>query len=76
MSKAVVMRYTHNCGKCKPLGTVGAFDVYFCPLFGNFPTVVARFGDDAYEYTSGCNSDESILKIAQAMAVHQGYIEA
>lgn len=72
----LVMRFIHDCDKCKPLGMMGDFDLYYCDQTGNVPTVIARFGDDGPEYISGLNSGNSILKIAKAMAVEHGYINA
>lgn len=69
----VVMRFQHDCDKCKPLGTMGRFDLYYCNQVG-MSTVIARFGDDGPEYMSGMNSGNMVLKIAQAMAIEHGYI--
>jgi len=45
------MRFTHDCGTCKPLGTWGEFDLYHCPgSFGG--SVIARYGSEGPQYAS------------------------
>ena len=51
-------QYQHNCEACVFLGRYTDsdqqrdFDLYVCPQ-GGIPTVIARFGNDGPEYSSG-----------------------
>lgn len=44
--------FTHDCDHCKFIGHLLDHDIYVCPQSG-YPTIVARFGSDGPEYTSG-----------------------
>ena len=47
----VVMRYTHDCEDCVPLGQFQENDIYYCDQSGfDVPTVIARYGNDGSEY--------------------------
>jgi hypothetical protein len=49
--------YKHDCSACKFLGCHYEYDLYWCPQpMVNVPTVIARFGDEGWEYTSGMPS--------------------
>ena len=52
-SKPLVMRYIHDCDECIPIGQYGDSDLYFCTEGGAGKTVIARYGDEGPEYTSG-----------------------
>jgi len=67
-------RYLHDCSRCKFLGAYNEYDLYFCPQTVNIPTVIARYGHDDPEYTSGLNSTLEPLRVAKDLAVHAGYI--
>jgi hypothetical protein len=69
-------RYTHDCDRCKPLGTAAEYDLYFCLQTGDFPTVIARYGNDGWEYTSGIGSGLLPLRIAELKAKLAGYLPA
>ena len=46
-------KYKHDCEKCVPVGHFFGHDVYFCtPAGDGLPTLLARYGDDAHQYTS------------------------
>lgn len=45
-------RFEHDCDECVFIGHYGGHDLYRCPQMG-MPTIVARYGDDGAEYTSG-----------------------
>jgi len=45
--------YTHDCNNCKPLGKFQEYELYFCDQGGNLPTVIARYGNEIWEYKSG-----------------------
>ena len=44
--------FEHDCDECVFLGRYEDHDLYLCPQ-GGMPTVVARWGNDGPEYTSG-----------------------
>lgn len=71
----VVMRYKHDCDKCKPLGTYAEYDLYFCEQGGDLDTVIARHGDDGPQYLSGLGSNVFPLEMAMAMAIDLGYMD-
>ena len=49
--------YIHDCERCTYLGPFQhdgtKYDLYHCMECDKWPTVVARYGDDGPEYTSG-----------------------
>ncbi len=48
------MRFKHDCEKCTYLGQSGKYDLYVCSSRSNIiDTVIARFGDNPGDYTSG-----------------------
>lgn len=67
-------RYTHDCSQCKPLGTFGEYDLYFCDR--STTTVIARYGNDGHEYTSGLMfaDFDPAIKEAKRRAVHHGFL--
>lgn len=58
-------RYKHDCETCKFLGHYNEYDLYYCSQTG-LPTVIARYGDDGPEYTSGMGSDHPALVEARS----------
>lgn len=51
-------QFTHDCDKCQFLGRYtcefnGPCDLYYCGASEFRDTVIARFGDDGPNYTSG-----------------------
>jgi hypothetical protein len=45
------MKFTHDCDRCKFLGTHSGQDLYFCK--GNIEnTILARYGDRGDQYSS------------------------
>ena len=44
--------YKHECSACIFLGSFQDNDLYFCKQ-GNIPTVIARYGNNGSDYTSG-----------------------
>jgi len=56
-------RFLHNCDVCVFLGHLEGNDLYFCP---KEPTVLARYGDDGPEYTSGISLAELDPRLAEA----------
>lgn len=46
-------KYKHDCKYCTFLAQHGEFDLYHCTQGINVPTVIARFGDEDRDYTSG-----------------------
>lgn len=69
------MRYKHDCDKCKPLGSFSEFDLYFCNQGGELDTVIARYGNDKWQYFSGLGPAMFPLEIAKAMAVELGFMD-
>jgi hypothetical protein len=49
-------KFAHDCTKCTYLGTVTidgrTFDMYHCMQGGNDPTIIARWADDPWRYSS------------------------
>lgn len=45
-------KFTHDCDRCTFLGTHLGYDVYRCAQCTG-PTMVARYGNEGSEYTSG-----------------------
>jgi len=75
-------RFTHDCDGCKFLGQDEAHDFYFCP--SSMPTVIARYGNDGPEYTSGLEIARQIralldfeypLSKALTLAEEQGFLK-
>lgn len=46
-------RFRHECAKCVFVGRHEAHDLYYCELSPVMPTVIARFGNEPQDYTSG-----------------------
>jgi len=72
-------QFKHDCNDYKFLGRHSlndiGYDLYFCPQ-GRIPTVIARYGDEGYEYHSGLGLPMPELEEAARRAVAQGYLEA
>lgn len=68
--------YKHNScyAECFYLGQMDQFDLYYQREFDNH-TVVARFGDNDYDYHIGLNSPLESLKEAQRRAIDKGFIK-
>lgn len=80
-------QFQHDCSKCKFLGhwegidpnyatprTV-RLDLYYCAQSScNSPTVIARYGNDGPDYTSGIPCKIEPLQVAQARAIYKGYL--
>ena len=66
------MRYVHDCERCLPLGQYGEYDLYFCPHV--VPTVIARYGNNGWDYTSGLWLTRLLPELAEAKrrAIAQG----
>ena len=68
-----MVRYEHDCSDCISLGEWGRWDLYFCSS-GNasIPTLLARFGNEAYDYISGLGSVIAPLVEARRRAKEKG----
>jgi hypothetical protein len=77
-------RFIHDCSKCMYLGNYKSYDIYYCVgILGG--SVVARYGDEAAEYTSApvscVLSDESTSEISTMMSeiarnlLHSGFVK-
>lgn len=65
--------FTHDCNNCKFLGTYCCpdnlkwCDLYFCVQLAGMPTVIARFGNEGSNYSSGIGfADGSIPSLTEA----------
>lgn len=76
-------KFTHDCDACTFLGTYDGIDLYFCP---GEPTIIARYGDDGPEYSSGIvfgrerllrrqNGMVNHLRVAWLLAVDAGLLD-
>jgi len=45
--------HKHDCGSCLFLGTFERHDLYFCDKVIGGPTLIARWGSEGPDYTSG-----------------------
>lgn len=63
-------RFTHDCDRCVFLGADEKYDFWFCPSTKSATgqTVIARYGSEGFEYQSG-------LEIAQALVKSGGNSE-
>lgn len=59
-------RYTHDCNQCKFLGHYEGYDLYYCDVVKDVPTVIARFGNNPTDYFSGLDSSIPPLIEAQS----------
>jgi hypothetical protein len=59
-------RFKHDCDRCVPLGQYNGHDLYWCQQGNWGPTVIARFGDDGPEYTSGMAFVGSVPELTAA----------
>jgi len=81
------MRFEHDCKRCAPLGEYEEYDLYVCARDRLIDTIIARYGNDPSEYTSGLpfaikfkegqfQSSARCKALAQAMdlALSLGYV--
>ena len=68
--------FQHDCDLCKFLGHHNGHDMYFCLQGRNSPTVLARYGNDGPDYTSGLELAAHVgpLRVAKVMAEVSGYL--
>lgn len=72
MTNQPAIIWTHDCERCVALGPYygslgSAFDLYWCPTGGlGKPTVVARYGSDGPEYTSGLELADIVPSLHEA----------
>ncbi len=64
-------RFIHDCGMCSFLGRTKDYDLYYCAK--SIPTVIARYGDNGQDYTSGMNSSLPELIEAKEIAYARGF---
>ena len=69
-----MVRHTHDCDKCYPLGELGEYDLYFCEQGGTLPTVIARYSSNGPDYMSGLPSLLPPLQEAEKRARIVGLI--
>ncbi len=65
-------KFKHDCKHCKFLGSHDGYDLYFCDT-----TVVARFGNEDPQYTSGMPFAKPghILFEAKKRAIELGFLK-
>ena len=70
------MKYTHDCEHCIPLGEYENHDLYYCDQ-GLRPTVIARYGNEGWDYRSGMEAVaiDPVLKKAYDRAKAKGLIK-
>ena len=61
--------FKHDCDECVFLGHVVEHDFYYCDK--SITTLVARYGNDGPDYTSGSGEYGGILAVARALYRHQ-----
>lgn len=59
-------QYEHDCSHCTFLGRHNGHDLYHCVQGGYMPTIVARYGNDGSEYTSGFEFAQFNPNLAEA----------
>jgi hypothetical protein len=69
------LKFQHECPSCTFLGHFNDHDLYCC-RGSALPTVLARYGNEPYEYISGIPSIDSVPELTEAIqrAVKQGLI--
>jgi hypothetical protein len=69
-------RFEHDCDRCVSLGEYGAHDLYVCEHCAGGPTVIARYGSEGKEYTSGLElaAHDPILAEARRRAIERGIL--
>ena len=67
--------FEHECENCIFLGRYqgNVYDLYYCQQHGH-PTVIARYGNEAWEYSSGMPSSLPELVEAKRRAKEKGLI--
>ena len=69
--------HVHDCDKCTPLGSYASagstYDLYYCAK-SSVPTVVARYGNEGPDYTSGLGSRDVVLLEAERRARGRGLL--
>ena len=58
--------YPHDCDKCVFLGTFMDHDLYHCMQGGEWPTVVARYGNAGPDYRAGVFGREDAPELYEA----------
>ncbi len=65
-----------DCKDCTLLGVDKDHDYYFCTQGDTIPTVIARFGSEYHEYSSGlyAGMQDPALIVARSLAIKNGLI--
>jgi hypothetical protein len=68
--------FKHDCDKCLFLDHSIGHDLYYCEQYG-METVVARYGNEGPEYTSGLEFVHKIPSLAEArrLAIAAGLLD-
>jgi hypothetical protein len=71
-------RFKHDCDRCVFLGDYRAHDLYFCEACAGGPTVLARYGSEGKQYTSGLElaAFDPLLAEARERAVRRGLLSS
>ncbi len=69
--------FEHDCACCLFLGRYAESDLYFCDREPDRPTVVARFGNDEQDYTTGMRLCAVDPRLAEAhwRAIRRGLMQ-
>jgi hypothetical protein len=59
-------KFSHDCDKCTYLGDYNEMDLYHCDQGGVYATVIARFGNEGPDYSSGLPVAHLIPELAEA----------
>lgn len=59
-------QHVHDCPHCTPLGPLNSFDLYHCDQGGNNPTVIARWGSEGAQYSSGMGFAGYVPELTEA----------
>lgn len=70
--------FVHDCSACTYLGEYRGHDLYFCDECSAGPTVIARYGSEGKQYTSGMElaAVDPLLAEARRRAIERGMLTA
>jgi hypothetical protein len=73
---ATVPTFEHDCDLCTFLGEYRGHDLYFCDKCTAGPTLIARYGGEGKQYTSGLElaAVDPFLGEARRRAVDRGLL--
>ncbi len=71
-------KFEHDCDLCTFLGEYQRHDLYFCDKCTAGPTLIARYGSEGKQYTSGLElaAVDPLLAEARRRAIERGFLPA